>query len=431
MVRSRAVRPRRRIILAAALGAALIVLTSGSLQGNAAEYWPHWRGPLASGSAPSGDPPIRWSETENVRWKVAIPGRGKSTPVVWDDRIYLTTAVPAGTGNPAPQAFVVLAVNRADGAIVWQRTVREAVPHEGTHQDGTFASGSVITDGNRVYAFFGSRGLYALDRTGAVVWEKDLGRMQVQLGLGEGSSPALHGDTLVVTMDHEGQSFIAAVDTASGNERWRALRDERTSWATPIVIEDNGRPQVVTAASGAVRSYDLATGALVWEGAGTTLNAIPSPVAAEGVVYVTGGFRDSVLRAIRFGGAKGNITGTPAVLWTQTRNTPFVSSPLLHGGVIYTLRENSSLLSAFDARTGEPHYSERIDGLFNVYASPVGVGDRIYVAGREGTTAVIRHGADYELLAANTLDDGFDASPAVAGSDLFLRGQQHLYRISE
>lgn len=415
----------------AAVCAALLVLTSSALRGDPAEFWPHWRGPLASGSAPAGDPPTRWSETEHVRWKVPVPGRGKSTPVVWDDRVYLTTAVPAGEGAQARQSFMVLAFDRESGERVWERTVREAVPHEGTHQDGTFASGSVITDGERLYAFFGSRGLYALERDGTVRWERDLGQMQVQLGLGEGSSPALHGDTLVVTMDHEGQSFIVAVETATGDERWRVLRDERTSWATPLLVEHAGRMQVVTAASNAVRSYDLATGDLVWQGEGTTLNAIPSPVAGDGVVYVTGGFRGSVLRAIRVAGASGSITGTPAVLWTQDRNTPFVSSPLLHRDVIYTMRENSAVLTAFDAATGEAHYTERIDGLFNVYASPVGVGDRIYVASREGATAVIRHGWQYDLLTVNTLDDGFDASPAIAGRDLFLRGQQFLYRISE
>lgn len=433
MVRTRDPRPvHTRMWMATALCLAfMVLLASGSLSGNAEEFWPHWRGPLATGSAPVGDPPLRWSETDNVRWKVAIPGRGKSTPVVWEDRVYVTTAIPAGSGDPAPHAFAVLAVDRANGSNVWQRTVREARPHEGTHQDGTFASGSVITDGERLYAFFGSRGLYALDLDGRILWERDLGPMQVQLALGEGSSPALHGNTLVVNMDHEGQSFIVAFDTTSGQERWRVLRDERTSWATPLVIEHDGRIQVITAASGAVRSYDLETGRVVWEGEGTTLNAIPSPVAGDGVVYVAGGFRGSVLRAIRVAGAEGDITGTSAVLWEQTRNTPFVSSPLLHRGMLYMLRENSGVLTTVDARTGEPQYTERIDGIFNVYASPVGVGDRVYVAGREGTTVVLRHGPRYELLATNRLDDGFDASPAIAGSDLFLRGQQYLYRIAE
>jgi outer membrane protein assembly factor BamB len=433
MVPTRDPRPARPHTWLATASCLILIfaLAPQTLIGNPAEFWPHWRGPLATGSAPAGNPPLRWSETENVRWKIAIPGRGKSTPVVWEDRVYLTTAVPAGTGDPAPHAFAVLAVNRADGSIVWQRTVREAVPHEGTHQDGSFASGSVITDGERLYAFFGSRGLYALDLDGNVIWDRDLGPMQVQLALGEGSSPALHGDTLVVNMDHEGQSFIVAVDTATGRDRWRVLRDERTSWATPIIVEQDGRVQVITAASGAVRSYDLDTGALIWQGPGTTLNAIPSPVAGDGVVYVAGGFRGSVLRAIRVAGAEGDITGTSALLWEQNRNTPFVSSPLLHHGVLYMLRENSGVLTTFDTRTGEPHYTERIDGIFNVYASPVGVGERVYVTGREGTTVVLRHGQSYELLATNSLDDGFDASPAIAGSDLFLRGQQYLYRIAE
>ena len=325
----------------------------------------------------------------------------------------------------------MIAYGRKDGKVLWQRVVREEAPHEGTHATNTFASASALTDGERVYAFFGSRGLYALDLKGNVKWEKDLGDMNVKMGFGEAASPALHGDRLVVNWDHEGASFIVALDKKTGKELWRQPREEKTSWATPLIVEQGGRAQVITSATSLVRSYDLATGELIWQLSGMTANAIPTPVHADGIVYLTSGFRGNALMAVRLADAKGDISNTPAVLWRYDRDTPYVPSPLLYGEQLYLLKSNSGVLSAFEAKTGKKLYGEqRLEGVPNVYASPIGVGGRLYIAGRDGGVAVVQHGVEFKLLALNKLDDGFDATPAAVGDELYLRGRKYLYRIS-
>ena len=394
-------------------------------------FWPQWRGPLGTGAAaPDADPPTEWSETKNVKWKVEVPGLGSGTPVVWGDTIYVTTAVPTGAAS-GPHRFTLLAIGRKDGKTLWQKALREEVPHEGHHATNTFASASALTDGEHVYAFFGSRGLYALDLKGNVKWEKDLGDMNIKMGFGEAASPALHGDRLVVNWDHEGESFIVALDKRTGKEIWRVPREEKTSWSTPLVVEHAGRAQVITSATSRVRSYDLATGELVWQATGMTANAIPTPVHADGIVYLTSGFRGNALLAVKLADAKGDITNTPAVIWRYDRDTPYVPSPLLYGDALYFLKSNSGVLSAFEAKTGKKLYGEqRLEGVPNVYASPVGAGGRIYIAGRDGAVAVVQQGPEFKLLATNRLDDGFDASPVAVGDELYLRGRKHLYRIS-
>jgi outer membrane protein assembly factor BamB len=411
-------------------------------------WWPQWRGPLGTGAAPAADPPTRWSEGENLRWKVSIPGRGHASPVVWGDRIYLTTAVPTADGNDpetaapeqqrrgiavsGPVRFVVMALDRATGATVWQRTAGEETPHEGTHTDGTWASASPVTDGTRVFAHFGSRGLYAYSADGEKLWQKDLGDMQTRNGFGEGASPALFGETLVVNWDHEGASFIVALDAGSGRELWRRERDEVTSWSTPLVIAAGERPQVVVAATGRTRGYDLETGETIWEAAGMTTNTIPSPIYDDGLVFVTSGFRGNSLQAIKLAAARGDISDGGAFAWSYDRDTPYVPSPALHDGILYVLKHNSGILTAFDAATGKVHYGpQRLPGIDGAYASPVAAGDRIFIAGRDGTTVVLAAGTEFEVLAENRLDDGFDASPALAGSDLLLRGRGHLYCLTK
>ena len=406
-----------------------------------------WRGPLGTGVAPSANPPTEWSETKNVKWKVEIPGRGSSSPVIWGDRIFLLTAIPAGVSadethkprggiNPRiAHQFKVLALNRADGKIVWERTAREEVPHEASHQDnGTWASASAVTDGQHVIASFESRGIYCYDMNGTLVWQKDLGDKMMRNEFGEGSTPALHGNTLVVVWDHfvPGESFIVALDKRNGEERWRVKRDEIDTWATPAIVEEGGRTHVIVPGMKRLRSYDLETGAVLWETEGLTMNPIPSPVAGDGMVFATSGFRGNSLRAIKLAGAKGDITGTPNVVWTLDRDTPYVPSPLLYDGVLYILKTNNGLLSAFDAKTGKPHYQvQRIEGAPNVFASPVGAAGRVYIPGRDGTTVVIKHGPAFEVVAQNTLDDGFDASPALVDREMYLRGYRYLYKISE
>jgi outer membrane protein assembly factor BamB len=429
---------------------ALLLSVSVSLVGaappEAERYWPQWRGPHATGASTSATPPLRWSETTNVRWKREIPGRGSSSPVVWGDRLFVLTAIPvsapAGGASHTPRGaltpreahrFVVYAIDRRTGNVVWERTAAQAVPHEGSHPDnGTWASSSAVTDGEHVIAFFESFGLYAYDMNGTLVWRKDFGDKRMRNEFGEGSTPVLHGNRLAVVWDHQGTSFIAALDKRTGQEIWRVERKEIDTWSTPLVVEDGGRAQVVTNGMNRLRSYDLETGAIVWEAPGTTMNPIPSPVAADGMVFVTSGFRGNNLKAIRFAGARGDLANTGAIVWSLDRDTPYVPSPLLYQGILYLLKTNSPLLSAFDAKTGKPHYQvQRLDGLAEVFSSPVGASGRVYITSRDGTTLVLRSGPSFEVLAKNSLDDGFDASPALVGGDMYLRGFKFLYAIAE
>ena len=429
-----------------AMVSATTLVLSG-LNSEADKYWPQWRGPTRTGVSTSANPPVAWAENKNIKWKIEVPGRGAGSPVVWGDRLFLLTAVPAGIplaeshqprGGVNPRiahTYRVLAINRADGKIAWERVAGEETPHEASHQDnGTWASSSAITDGQHVIASFESRGLYCYDMNGTLVWRKDLGDKKMRNEFGEGSTPALHGNTLIVVWDHfvPGASFVVALDKRTGNELWRVKRDEIDTWATPLIVEHDGRAQVVVPGMNRLRSYDLQTGAVVWETAGLTMNAIPSPVASDGMVFATSGFRGNSLKAIRLDGAKGDITATGHVVWTLERDTPYVPSPLLYDGLLYILKTNNGLLSAFDARSGKPHYQlQRLDKAPNVFASPVGAAGRVYIPGRDGTTVVVRHGPSFEILAENTLDDGFDASPALVDRELYLRGYRYLYAISE
>ncbi|MBK8977240.1 MAG: PQQ-binding-like beta-propeller repeat protein [Planctomycetes bacterium] len=417
-------------------------------------WWPNWRGPDGTGAAPAGDPPVEWSEEQNVRWKVPIPGVGCSSPVVWSDRVYVTTAIETDREGAAPGGepagddrrrrggrgargpskvyeFRVLCLDRADGSTVWDTKVNECVPHEGSHPTASMASASPIVDGERVYAFFGSRGLHCLDLKGEILWSKDLGRMRIAAGFGEGASPALFGDTLVVNWDHEGESFVAAFDRESGDELWRTPRDEQTSWSTPLVVEVGDRAQVIISATGASRGYDLTTGKEVWTLGGMTQNCIPTPIHQDGVAYLMSGFRGSALQAVRLAGAKGDLKGGDHVLWTHGAGTSYTPSALLYDGRLYFLAGNEAVLTCVDAKTGTVQYEgQRIAGLRTVYSSPVGVHGRVYITSREGVTKVIKAGAEYGELATNKLDETFDGTAAIVGDEIYLRGRESLYCIA-
>jgi outer membrane protein assembly factor BamB len=427
---------------------AIAMTTSGAMITPSADttsekYWPQWRGPHATGVSKTADPPVEWSETKNIRWKAEIPGRGSASPVIWGDKVFLLSAVPAGVElaashqarggvRPAlPHKFVVMAIDRKTGKVAWERTAREATPHEGSHnQFGTYASSSAITDGERVYAFFDSFGLYAYDMNGKLLWEKDLGDKKMRNEFGEGQTPVLHGNTIVVQWDHQGPSFITALDKMTGKELWRTDRQEIDSWGTPLVVEHGGKAQVIASAMNKVTSYDLATGQVVWHGPGLTMNPIPSAVHENGMVYAVSGFRGNKLFAIHLDEAKGDISTGTAVKWSLSADTPYVPSPLLYDGTIYLLKGNTGVLSAFEAKTGKPHYQlQRLEGVANVFASPVAARGRIYIPGQQGATIVLKAGPAYEVLATNTLDDGFDASPALVDNELYLRGAKFLYSI--
>ncbi len=413
-----------------------------------------------TGVAPHGDPPVEWSESKNIRWKVEIPGLGHATPIVWKDRIYVQTAVKtdqkaAAEAKEQPaqpegrrgrrgghwmqsvtpthvHRFVLLALDRRTGKTIWERTLREELPHEGGHQDSSQASHSPVTDGEHIIAFFGSRGLYCLDMEGQVLWKEDFGKMQTRMGFGEGASPTLHADTVIVNWDHEGQSYIVAFGKKTGEQRWKIDRDEATSWGTPLVVTAKGRRQVITSATNRIRSYDLDTGDMLWQCSGLTMNVIPSPFEREGLAYFASGFRGSALLAVRYADALGDITDSKSLAWVyKGKSTPYVPSMLLYEDLLYFLDTNRAVLSCVDAKTGEPRYTkQRLEGLQQVFASPVAAEDRVYVAGRDGKTAVIQSGLEFKLLATNSLEESFTASPVIVGRGLFLRGQSHLYCIA-
>ena len=428
---------------AAALVLALAALSPVAVAEGTGE-WPWWRGPLGNGVSPDGDPPLRWSEQENVRFKVPIDGDGLATPIVWGERIYvlsgLSLGATDGAASPAQEPsetplptlrFLVTAYDRHDGSVAWQRVANERVPHEGHHQESAWANASPVTDGERVYAHFGSAGTYAYTLEGELVWEVDLGDMTSRLGYGEGSSPALWGNTLVINWDHEGDSFVVALDKLTGEERWRRDRPgELTSWSTPLIREHEGRVHVIVAAAERTRSYDLRDGEVLWSVSGLGMNVIPTPTYDAGTLYLASGKRDSPrMLAVDIRGASGDLDGTDAVLWTRDRDTPYVSTPLLYRGQLYFFKHVSSFLTSVVAATGETLFTERV-GLGRVFASPVAADGRIYLLGRDGKALVLEPGPALKILAENQLDDVFDASPVIVGDVLYLRGRRFLYAVA-
>ena len=426
------------------------VATAGALGQavNPLAQWGQWRGPLATGAAPKADPPVEWSETKNIRWKTKLPGLGHSSPVVWGDLVFVTTAEMTGAKKPftgvTPDGahnnmnplfdhqFAVMAIDRQTGAVAWRRTVATRQPHESTHESATWASNSPVTDGEHVLSFFGSNGLYCLDTGGRLLWSRDFGDMQVKHGHGEGASPLLHGETVVVNWDHEGASLIVALAKRTGEELWRQPRDEVTSWATPIVVTHDGQAQVVVSGTRRVRGYDLKTGAVIWEVGGLPGNIVASPVGADGMVFAAGSYEKQTLLAIRLTGAKGELAGTQQIAWQKNRSTPYVPSPLLYDGWLYYLRHYQGVLSRVNAKTGdEPSGPFRLGSVFNIYSSPVAAAGRIYVTDRNGKTLVISNDAEPKSLTLNKLDDRFSASAALVGDAIFLRGEKFLYCIGE
>jgi len=457
--------------------AAGILLGVLSLGGVRAGDWPQWRGPGGNGLAPGAKPPLTWSETSNVKWKVGLPGSGTSTPIVWNGKIYLTVALPTGktadgqpvaaeaaadAAAPAPAEgaargerrrregapgggggrprgetptevvqFVLLCLDLESGQTLWQKVAQEVVPHEGHHRDHGFASHSAVTDGTMVYAYFGSRGLHAYSMDGERQWSKDLGKMQTRAGFGEGSSPLLFGDSLIINWDHEGEDFVASFDKTTGAEKWRQERDEPTSWSTPVGLVHDGVAQVVISATNRIRSYDLATGEVLWECGGMTTNAIPTPLVGHDMVFAISGFRGNALRAIRLG-RRGDLTDTDAVAWSYDAKCPYVPSALLSEGRLWFFSQNTGLLSCLEATTGKVLVdAERVESLSGVYASPIAADGRIYLIGRNGEGVVIKDTGGYEVLATNALEEKFDASPVAVGGSLLLRGHSHLYCLAE
>ena len=412
--------------------------------------WHQWRGPAANGVSKTAKPPIEWSEKKNIKWKTPVDGKGSSTPIIWGNKVFLLTVIDTGKIDPSlpkpedqpkrifgikhpnsTHQFVVLCLDRETGKELWRRTATELIPHEGHHGDNDFASASPTTDGERLYCWFGSAGLFCYDLNGKKLWQRDLGKTRVGAFLGEGCSPVIHDGRLVIVRDHSRQSTIEVLDAKTGETQWKKNRDEGNAWATPRVVRHGGKTQIITTASKMIRSYDLHSGEIIWQCSGLTGNSIPAPVVEGDVVYCMTGYRGHSLLALPLS-AQGDISDTDKIIWRKRRGTPYVPSPLLYDGMLYFSQSNQSILTCLDAKTGETIIERtRLSGVSNLYASPVGADGRVYITGRNGTTLVLERTKELNVLATNKLADGMRASAALAGNQLFLRGNKFLYCIAE
>jgi outer membrane protein assembly factor BamB len=412
--------------------------------------WHHWRGPNADGSAPKADPPTKWDEKTNIKWKVELPGKGSATPVIWGERLFVVSAIktdriakPSELPKPDPRnktkttpprnfyKFLVLCLDRNTGKVLWEKVAAEKVPHEGHHETHSYAAGSPTTDGKFLYVSFGSFGTYCYDFEGNLKWIRDLGPLHTRLGWGEAVTPVIAGDSLLLNYDQEVDSALYCLDAATGKDRWVAKHDEKSSWNTPLVVEHNARKQVVVSGNTRIRSYDLATGELVWSCGGMTVNPIPSPLLFGDAVICMSGYRGAAAVAIPLN-AKGDLGDEGKVNWRYGAGTPYVPSPVLVGDKLYFTERNETMLTVLDAKTGKPVYEkERLPQVRSFYASPVTAGGRIYFTDRSGTTIVIRAGDTLDDIALNKLDDTIDASPVLVGKQLYLRGMTYLYCIEE
>jgi outer membrane protein assembly factor BamB len=393
-----------------------------------ADNWAHWRGPDGNAVAAAANPPVDLSDAQNLRWKVVVPGRGSGSPIVWENKVFVVSAIPISGGRIAKHQFVLFCFDRKTGAETWKRVATEATPHQETHQTNGFASASPVTDGTHVYASFGSRGLYAYTMSGDLVWKRtDFQPMTTRNGFGEGSSPTLVDDRLILPWDHEGQSKLYAINKLTGETIWEVNRDEPTNWATPLVIEHDGKRQIIMNGENYARSYDFASGKELWRCGGQTQRPVASPVHRDGIVYVGSGFRGSFLGAFDLDGS-GDLQGSEHVKWTLDRDTPDIASLLLSGDRLYFYKAKTGLLTCVDAATGRPHYqTQRIRGLDNIYASPVAASGHVYLCDRDGTVVVIEDSVDLEIVATSELGETIDASPAPVDDELFIRGEQHLF----
>jgi len=429
----------------------LVLVFAHVSSSSADNSWAQWRGPLNSGVSASGDPPVTWSETENIKWKVAIDGNGTSTPIIWEDKVFVLTAVKtnekdASIPDPKDQPktnffdikrpntvheFMVVCLDRNTGQERWRDIATKKIPHEGAHNDNDFASASPTTDGERLFCWFGSAGLFCYDLEGRRLWERNLGEAQVGSSLGEGCSPVLYGDKLVIVRDYRHKGSIEVLKAATGKTVWRKDRDEDNAWATPLVLEHSERTQVITSASNFVRSYDLDSGDIIWQCSGLTGNCTPCPQVEGDYVICMSGYQGYAAMAIPLT-ETGDISNSEKIRWSMNKGTPYVPSAVLYDGLLYFNQSNQAILRCVDSKSGELVFGpQRVNGISNIYSSPVAANGRIYFVGRGGTTVVLNHSRRYEPIAANILNEHFDASPAIAGNQLFLRGAKHLYCIAE
>jgi outer membrane protein assembly factor BamB len=414
--------------------------------------WPGWRGANGQGIAVGANVPLEWSETKNVLWKTEIPGRGHSSPIVWGDRIFVTTAVegdvvpgvkpmrhfePDGTefrhpdavGDDRKHIFKVLALETAGGRVLWERTAWEGVPSDSRHKKASFASPTAATDGERVYAYFGTEGLYAYDFAGTLAWKFDPGLVR-GFSVGIGTSPVLYKDLVILLCDEDNgdKSYLVGLDRKTGREIWRTARKVELSWATPVVVAAGGHDELVTSGNEAIIAYDPASGRELWRMKGLESNAVTTPVIGDGVVVISSGYPNKVTVAVKPGGS-GDVTNTPNVLWRYDKGSAYVPSPVLYDGLVY-LMTDKGLVTALDAKTGAVKYEGgRPPVPASFMASALAVDGRLLLMSQDGDTFVVKAGPEFTVERTNPLGEPIDASAAVAGGRLYIRGERHLFAI--
>ncbi len=388
--------------------------------GEGAKYWPVWRGPSGQGLA-TGPYPDSWSATENVAWKKPVPGRGNSSPIVWGDRIFLTTAHDSG------RRVSLVAFRRTDGTQLWETFAPDGRTGRPHYKNG-HASATPSTDGKLIYAFFGSRGLAAFDFNGKLVWHQDLG--DVDNYHGSAGSPLLYKNRLILYQDFDGGSFIASFDTATGKQVWRMPRRAFVGWGTPVAVRVGTRDEIVVSGQSSVTAYDPETGREIWVCDGNSYEVIPTPVVGHGLVFASSG-RVGPTLAIRPGG-KGNVTRTH-LAWTSPKGSPFVPSPVLSGDRLYTVNDMASIVTSFEALTGKVLWQGRLgvaqrEGFS---ASPVAVDGKVFFTNDQGDTFVLRDGPAFELLRTNHIGESTLASPALVDGRWYIRTDRSLFAIGK
>ena len=442
-----------RIVLTFIGGITLVVAGLSSFASNAAAgNWPQWRGPDGSGVSNEKNLPTEWSPTKNIKWKTPIEGRSHSSPIVWGNRIFLTTAIegavvpgakavkhvsegdkeflhPDSVGADHKHTFKVLCIDRDSGNILWQTTAWEGTPYDNRHRKSSYAASTPTTDGKLVYAFFGTEGLYAYDFKGNLAWKAQLGNLGT-VGMGTGTSPILFENLVIVQCDEENgeASFIVALDKKTGKEVWKTPRKVQVSWSTPILVKTATRAELITSGTEFLISYDPATGKELWRHKGVESNAIPSPVANSEMAYLVAGSPAKIAYAIKLG-QNGDLTGTPNVRWKYEKGTAYVPSPILYGDYLY-LTTDRGILTCIDAKTGEVKYEGgRIPIPATFTASLVAFENKILMTSEDGDTFIVKAGPKHEILGTNSVGEPVYASPAIADGRIFIRGEKNLYCI--
>lgn len=428
-----------------------IVAILNSTAAVSASNWPQWRGPDGSGVSTEKNLPTEWSATKNIKWKTPIPGRSHSSPIVWGNKVFITTAIegavvpgakaakhmmgdkeflhPDSVGADRKQSFKVLCLDRATGKILWEQIAFEGTPYDNRHRKSSYAASTPATDGKLVYAFFGSEGLYAYDLKGKLAWKVDLGKLGT-VGMGTGTSPILYNNLVILQCDEENGegSFIVALDKNTGKEAWRTPRKVQVSWSTPLLVQGEKRVELITSGTEAVVAYDPATGKEFWRHKGVESNAIPSPVANKEMVFMSAGFPAKIVMAIRLG-QSGDLTDSANVSWKYAKGTAYVPSPILYGDYLY-LTTDRGILTCLDARSGELKYEGgRVPIPATFTASPVAFEGKILLTSEDGDTFIVKAGPKHEILGTNSLGEPVYASAAIADGRIFIRGEKNLYCI--